>query len=103
VCVCWAPGLIWISPSKLARLEPVAAPRQCTSPPEGPGLVQVDGEHVEVLVGLAEEQAAERHVAALAGDRELVVLADQVAAEQRRQPVAVGVAPDLDDRASSSR
>ena len=59
--------------------------------------MQVDGEHVEVLVLLGEEQAAEGHVAAGLGDRELEVLAHQVAAEQRRQPVAVGVAPDADE------
>ena len=97
MCVCCAPGSIWIRPSKLARLSPVAAPRQCTSPPDGPGLVQVDREHVEVLVRLGEEQAAEGHVAAGLADGELEVLAHEMAAEQRRQPVAVGVAADADE------
>ena len=62
------------------------------------GLVQVDGEHVEVLGALAEEDAAERHVPARPGDDELVVVVDQAAAQQRGKPVAVGVATDLDDR-----
>ena len=36
VCVLCAPGSIWINPSNDALLSPVAAPRQCTSPPDGP-------------------------------------------------------------------
>ena len=59
--------------------------------------MQVDREHVEVLVLLGEEQPAEGHVAAGLGDGQLEVLAHEVAAEQRRQPVAVGVAPDADE------
>ena len=82
--------------ARLARAGRGAAPVHVAA--GGPGLVQVDGEDVEVLVGLAEEQAAERHVPAGAGDDQLVVVADQAPAEDRRQPVAVGVAPDLDDR-----
>ena len=58
----------------------------------GARLVQVDGEHVQVLVLLGEEHAAEGHVAARLGHGELEVLAHEVPAEQRRQPVAVGVA-----------
>ena len=61
------------------------------------GLVQVDSEHVQVLVLLGEEQPAEGHVAAGLGDRQLEVLAHELAAEQRRQPVAVGVAADADE------
>ena len=49
----------------------------------GAGLVQVDREHVQMLVLLGEQQPAEGHVAAGLGDGELEVLAHQVPAEQR--------------------
>src|SRR5207302_1736114 len=62
-----------------------------------PRLVQVDREHVEMLVLLREEHAAEGHVAARLRDRELEVLVHEMPAEQRGQPVAVCVAADLDD------
>ena len=95
--VCWAPGSIWISPSKLARLSPGRGAAPVHVAARRAGLVQVDGEHVEVLVLLGEEQAAEGHVAAGLGDGQLEVLAHEVPAEQRRQPVAVGVAADTDE------
>ena len=59
--------------------------------------MQIDREQVQVLALLREEQAAEGHVAARLGHRQLEVLAHEVAAQQRRQPVAVGVAPDADE------
>ncbi len=66
-------------------------------PAGGAGLVQVHREGVQVLVGLGEEQAAERHVAAGLGHGQLQVLAHEMSAQQRGQPVAVGVAPDADE------
>ncbi len=53
--------------------------------------MQVHREGVEVLLGLGEEQAAEGHVAARLHHRKLEMVAHQMAAEQCRQPVAVGV------------
>ena len=83
--------------ARLARARS-AAPRQWTSPPEGPVSCRSTAKTSKCSSRLAEEEPAERHVAARAGDHELVVVADQAPAEQRRQPVAVGVAADLDDR-----
>ncbi len=60
----------------------------------GAGLVQVHREHVQQLLLLGEEHAAEGHVAARLAHRQLQVLAHQVAAQQRGQPVAVGVPAD---------
>ena len=57
-------------------------------------LVQVHGEQVQVLMLLGEEQATEGHLPAGLGDSQLEVLAHEMAAEQRRQPVAVCVAAD---------
>ena len=60
--------------------------------------MQVDGEDVEMLLAFGEKQTAEGHVAAWAGDDELIVMVDQAAPQQRRKPVAPGVAPHLDAR-----
>ena len=60
-------------------------------------LVQIDREHVQVLVLLGEEQAAKGHVSAGLRDRQLQMLAHEMAAQQRWQPVAVGVASDADE------
>src|SRR2546421_635876 len=60
-------------------------------------LGQVHREHVEVLLLLGEEQPAKRHLAARLAHGQLQVLAHEVAAQQRGQPVAVGVAADADE------